>query len=381
MGFSRHSGRVLIAALALAIPFAGAATADAGVFGTAPLNISTTPSGGAADGPSGNPSVSGDNRKVKFVAFDSLATNLVSGDTNGVADVFVWSRPGGSAGNRLNRLGSGKLQRASVSSGEAQGNGASSNPALDGSMTSAPRCVAFQSTATNLDPADATPDSDIFVRNLRTGTTQLVSSTTTSDATNPSIDGRCKQVMFEADGKVMLASSTGGRVSSLGAGRQPRFSRDSLSKVYVNGSGRVVFRHSGRNRTFGKGANPVVSDQAGSGSGWAIAYQAGRNAKLALVRKNGNTKVSTLKRGVTVGGISVFAAERGIVVYAKRKALYYLNRNSGNSDDLAYSKAPITEIDVSARINIVAFAAPGGRGFRDIRGNTTKSIYVKYLPQ
>ena len=95
MNVSRFNGRVLIAALALAVPFAGAATAQAGVFGTAPLNISTTPSGGAADGPSSNPSVSGDNRKVKFVAFDSLATNLVAGDTNGVADVFVWTRPGG----------------------------------------------------------------------------------------------------------------------------------------------------------------------------------------------------------------------------------------------------------------------------------------------
>ena len=263
-----------------------------------------------------------------------------------------------------------------------QGNGASTDPSLDGSMTSSPKCVAFQSTATNLDPADATPDSDIFVRNLthRNHPARVDHDHVRRDepVARRSLQTGDVRGRRQSDARPQPA---GGRVSSLGAGKQPRFSRDSLSKVYVNGSGRVVFRHSGRNRTFGRGANPVVSDQAGSGSGWAIAYQAGRNAKLALVRKNGNTKVSTLKRGVTVGGISVFAAERGIVVYGKGKALFFLNRNSGNSDDLAYSKAPIIEIDVSARINIVAFSAPGGSGFRDIPGNTTKSIYVKYLPQ
>ncbi|WP_104108360.1 PD40 domain-containing protein [Nocardioides sp. 616] len=48
--------------------------------------------GSAGPGPGGssyNPSVSADGRRV---AFHSAATNLVSGDTNGVLDVFVWDR-------------------------------------------------------------------------------------------------------------------------------------------------------------------------------------------------------------------------------------------------------------------------------------------------
>lgn len=353
----------------------------AGVFGTAPLNISTSSNGKVADGPSGNPSVSGDDRKVKYVAYDSLATNLVSGDRNGVADVFVWSRPGGSAGKRLNRIGAGSLQRASVSSGGDEANGASGNPALDGSMKSSPHCVVFQSKATNLDRSDATPDSDIYLRDLKRRVTRLISTSTTADAINPSVDGRCSKVLFEADGEIFQASASGGNVRSQGKGKQPRFSRDGLSRVWVNGSGKVVFKHSGRNRTFGRGTNPVVSDEAAAGTGWATSYQSGSSVKLAIVRKNGSTKVSTMKRGAKVGGVSVFAAARGIVVYAKGKVLYYLNRNSGNSDDLAYAKASLSEIDISARANIVTFAAPGGSNFRDIRGNRVKSVYVKYLPQ
>jgi hypothetical protein len=69
------------------------------------------------------------------------------------------------------------------------------------------------------------------------------------------------------------------------------------------------------------------------------------------------------------------------VVWARSNALYYLNRNTGNSDDLAYGHSRITEIDSSARANLIAFAAAGGDSFIDARGNRTKSVYVKWLPK
>src|SRR5438093_4861509 len=49
----------------------------------------------------------------RFVAFDSAATDLVAGDTNGVSDVFVHDRQ------------TGTTERVSVASGGAQGNGSS----------------------------------------------------------------------------------------------------------------------------------------------------------------------------------------------------------------------------------------------------------------
>lgn len=48
--------------------------------------------GGATDGYASNPKISGDGR---FVTFTATSTNLVAGDTNGVADVFAFDRSAG----------------------------------------------------------------------------------------------------------------------------------------------------------------------------------------------------------------------------------------------------------------------------------------------
>ena len=48
--------------------------------------VSVATGGGEVSGDSFNFAMSGDGR---FVAFESVATNLVAGDTNGASDVFV----------------------------------------------------------------------------------------------------------------------------------------------------------------------------------------------------------------------------------------------------------------------------------------------------
>ena len=103
------------------------------------------------------PAISADGR---FVAFHSLDTNVVPGDTNRTADVFV---------RDLKRH---RTTRVSVSSAEKQSNGES----LGGLTISADgRFVAFTSLASNLVPRDANDITDVFLRDLRTGTTTLVS--------------------------------------------------------------------------------------------------------------------------------------------------------------------------------------------------------------
>ena len=74
-------------------------------------------------------SVSADGR---FVAFDSCASNLVAGDTNGVSDVFVLDR------------NTGTVTRVSVSSAEAQANG----PSFSSAISPNGQFVAFLSQAT-----------------------------------------------------------------------------------------------------------------------------------------------------------------------------------------------------------------------------------------
>jgi hypothetical protein len=67
--------------------------------------ISPPPNMPAANGPSDNTAFSQDNRDVRLVGFDSAATNLVPGDTNGLRDVFVLYkiRRAGSLGGRVVR--------------------------------------------------------------------------------------------------------------------------------------------------------------------------------------------------------------------------------------------------------------------------------------
>ena len=112
-----------------------------------------------------NPSISYNGR---YVTFTSPASNLVSGDTNGCADVFVHDQQ------------IGKTVRASVSSLGIQGNGDSQNSMLSGDG----RFVAFESRATNLVSGDTNNVWDLFVRDLVAAEQPTVTGITPSSAPN-----------------------------------------------------------------------------------------------------------------------------------------------------------------------------------------------------
>ncbi|MBX5443131.1 MAG: hypothetical protein IRZ32_16585, partial [Solirubrobacteraceae bacterium] len=359
-----------------------APAAPAAIFGTEPLAISVAPGPVAPDGEAANPAVSGDNRRTRYAAFDSTATNLVGGDTNGRADVFVWARPRGAAGLRLADPGGGRLVRASVSSAGAQADGDSTNPSLDGSTRHRPRCVAFQSTATNLAPGDGDPVPDVFVRDLRRGRTRLVSRGVALPATNPSIDGACRTVVFEAGGAIHRARVAGGAPKRIAAGSGPDVSLDGTAVAWVRG-GDVLIRRRGRTDRVGPGANPTVGDDD-SGT-WAVSFDTaarlarndrnpGRDVYMRLMRGGGGPRgtdlISATRRGGASlggdsvnGGITAYAGTRGIVVFVNHRGggsdLYYRNNHTGNIDDLAHAPAssPIAAVVTSARANFVAFAS------------------------
>lgn len=93
----------------------------------------------------GNYQVSGDGR---FVAFDSTASNLVPGDTNGGSDCFLYDRL------------TSTQTRLSVTTSGAQAGGGSRSPAIspDG------RFAVFESSASNLVPGDNNLQWDVFMR-------------------------------------------------------------------------------------------------------------------------------------------------------------------------------------------------------------------------
>jgi Tol biopolymer transport system component len=91
--------------------------------------------------------------------FESTASDLVTGDTNNAADLFVRD------------LVHGTTALVSVSTNGSCGNG----PSGAGAMTPDGRFVAFSSAASNLVPGDTNGIPDIFVRDLQSGTTVLAS--------------------------------------------------------------------------------------------------------------------------------------------------------------------------------------------------------------
>src|SRR5439155_25296092 len=101
----------------------------------------------------------------RFVALVSLSDNLVPGDTNSAADIFVRDRL------------TGTTERVSVSSTGAQANGNSGllNGMGGPSISADGRYVAFDSQASNLVKGDTNGAIDVFVRDRLTGTTERVS--------------------------------------------------------------------------------------------------------------------------------------------------------------------------------------------------------------
>jgi len=139
--------------------------------------ISVSTSGTQADNFTAYSSISADGR---FIAFESVATNLVTGDTNGVMDIF------------LRDMQLGTTERVNVSSGGLEADGASRFPALsaDGHF------LVFQSDATNLVPGDTNGVRDIFLRDLQLGTTIRVSV----DSAGAESDGASNDPSISANG-------------------------------------------------------------------------------------------------------------------------------------------------------------------------------------
>jgi Tol biopolymer transport system component len=205
----------------------------------------------------------------RFVAFVSQASNLVPGDTNGLADVFVrdrWTRT---------------TARASVSSAGAQAiGGGSSHPVF----SAGGRFVAFSSDASNLVPNDTNEVPDVFVRERRAGTTRRVSVSSTGVQANglggfaPSLSGNGRFVAFSSDASNLVPGDTNG-----------------MSDVFVRD------RWSGTTTRVSVGAD---GGQANGGASLDPVFSAdGRFVAFA-------SDASNLVPGDTNGSLDVFVRER-----------------------------------------------------------------------
>ncbi len=125
------------------------------------FRVSLRSDGTQANGASFRPSTSSDGR---YVAFTSLADNLVEGDANEEGDVFVRD------------LQTGTTERISVSTEGVEGNHVSGGVgAGPGRISGDGRYVVFGSFASTLTPDDTNLRDDVFLRDRTLGTTVRVS--------------------------------------------------------------------------------------------------------------------------------------------------------------------------------------------------------------
>ncbi|MBR0870827.1 PD40 domain-containing protein [Bradyrhizobium tropiciagri] len=166
-----------------------------GVSNGSVTRVSTGATGAQADGDSFTPVFSPDGTKV---AFESTADNLVSGDTNGQADVFVKD------------LTTGAVTRVSSNTSGVQGDDWSYQPVFSPDGTK----VAFTSVSDNLVPGDTNQAYDIFVKDLTTGAITRVSTSATGaqangfQTTNPAFSPDGSKVAFYSDADNLVPDDT-----------------------------------------------------------------------------------------------------------------------------------------------------------------------------
>ena len=150
------------------------------------VSVSSPPAAQQATSLSFLPSISADGRHV---AFESSASNLVVGDTNLAPDVFVHDRE------------TGATTRVSVASDGTQGSvvdAVQTNRGADGARISGDgRYVVFSSYFSNLVPGDTNGTSDVFVHDRQTATTTRVSV----DGSGTQGTGPSREASISADGR------------------------------------------------------------------------------------------------------------------------------------------------------------------------------------
>jgi Tol biopolymer transport system component len=261
------------------------------------VNSVGTQANAASHAQGGAPALNADGH---IVAFYSAATNLVTDDTNGYADVFVRD------------VDAQVTERVSVSSGGDQGNGASLYP----SISADGRFVAFQSQASNLVPGDTNGTTDIFIRDRRDHTTERVCNGTQGNGASitPSIsadrdlvtDGRF--VAFASAATNLVPSDTNRRIDVFVCDRQT----DTIHRVSISTAGRQGNGDSilpsisadGRIIAFKSAADNLVSNDRNDTFDVFVRDEKGQSAteRLSVNTAGGNADDASFPPGISADG-------------------------------------------------------------------------------
>lgn len=163
---------------------------------TTPVNV--THDGTHANGQSNNPTISANGRQITY---QSDASNLVTGDTNGESDVFLWDQD------------TRTTTRVSVAADGTQADDYCRDPAISADG----RFVTYWSLATNLVPLNpeyGVPP-NIFLWDMDSGTTTLVNrnyfgSQSNRGAVSPAMSADGRFITFDSQSTNLVPGDTNG---------------------------------------------------------------------------------------------------------------------------------------------------------------------------
>ena len=385
----------------------------------------STAGGGDANGDSETPTISPNGQ---WVAFESKASNLVAGDTNSSADVFVWSAASGllmaskaegsgTQGNlqsfapsvadngsvaftsfannlvapgktsqfqnvfvRRDPAGAASTVIVSVGPADVPGGGPSKEPSIsaDGNK------VAFTSAANNIGDGteDANGEDDVFVRDLTAGTTKRI--TADLKAFQPALRADGGQVAYAAElgdsdiRKDIFVAPAGGGGSTLVSGCTPCNDLTDRPAVVpsIANDGKVAFQSAARYE------GTVRSDQVWVTSGPVAASKdstetnlADEAAELASISGNGNFVVFTsaatnLVNGDFNGSEDVFMKDMAT------KAVTRISQRSDGTEASGFASVPTSPPAISGDGSVVAFSSDSSN-LVDNDSNGLTDIFVR----
>jgi Tol biopolymer transport system component len=156
--------------------------------------ISTATDGTQSNNSSSNATISADDR---YITYYSLASNLVTGDTNGASDIF------------LTDTTTGATTRISTATDGTQSNNSSIDPAISADG----RYITYSSSASNLVTGDTNSASDIFLTDTTTGATTRLSTATDGTQSNnhsrvPTISADGRYITYDSSASNLVTGDT-----------------------------------------------------------------------------------------------------------------------------------------------------------------------------
>lgn len=326
--------------------------------------ISVDSGGTEGNGYSFYSAISGDNR---YTVYQSDADNLVAGDTNIATDIFLYD------------LVNETTTRVSLDSGGGQTNGSSLYP----SISSDGRYIAYQSEANDIVAGDSNLSQDIFLFDNMSQTTTLVSKDSNgiisnNYSENPVVSGDGKYVAYTSYGDNLVSNDTNTTYDvfafEVDTAKTFRVSVDSDRNQGDNGSAGPAINDDGKYIVYQSDAANLVTADSNGATDIFLASMKTANRLNYIAGSHGSVNGNTAQ--------TVLYGLNGTAVTAVADSGYHFVGWSDNS-----TQNPRTDTNVVANISVTAtFAAndsgssSGGSSSSSSSGSSTEGTTSSPTP-